>query len=523
MKDPSKGTDRRFLAVSFLLAFALVGVSVDGFANHGDSHAYEQTDKLWGTSSHQNLGRSLAADGDLLATGGGVSSVHIYEHEANGTWDDVQVLEAPDNPFADDGPWGNVNGQEFGAALSIDADSGVLAIGAPGLDVTGNVTHHETDAGSVYVYEQADNGTWKLVKRFVGPVNGDWNDGSGGPGLGASVSAQGTTILAGAPAAVVDGESLRGLAEVYERQENGSWMRTEQFRSPSPYAAKWDRFGWGVAVAGPDVAIGSPGEVSGTGSGGGAVHIYEVEDGNWQHSSRLTPALVYAHGEQVRLPSQASAHFHSFDFFGQSLAADGDGSTLVVGAPQGGRLAGVALPTSTDWDATGLPVGALDGPLTHPKGAAFVFKRGASSWSYAATLENPDQEGHSGFGRDVGIDDAGSRIVVGASSANQSDAAGVNVDRGAVTHHPSTGAAYVFERSTGWVCSAQLSGDDTDSEGRFGGDFLGEAVALTGSTTLAGAPMNGADKRGSVYAFDPVGPAPDAVTVGPISRCGPST
>lgn len=508
----------------------LLAATAGALATHEGAHEWVQTGKLWNPQEGHAFGQAIAVDDETLVVNEASARVQVYEQTNQGTWTNVQTLEAPRNPFEDDGPWGHANGQAFGSALALDAEARILAVGAPGFDVTGNLTDHETDAGAVYLYERAPNGTWELAERFVGPVNGDWNDdGEGGndnrgPGLGSSVAVRGNVAVAGARDAVVDGDPMRGMAEIYELQGDGSWTKAEQFTSPNPHAATWDRFGLAIAIAGDQVAIGSPGEVSGTGSGGGAVHIYEHGEENWQHASRLTPALAYVRGGHVHLPSKASTHLHSIDHFGHALAVDGDGSTLVVGAPQGGRLAGIGLPTSTDWDASGLPLGTLDGPLTHPWGAAFVFERRGGGWSHEATLENPDREAHSDFGWDLNVEEAGDTVLVGASRGNQSEAVPAN-DHGVVTSRPSTGAAYVFEStSEGWACSDQLRGDDTSVHGPWGDQF-GSALAITGTEAFVGAPGNGADRQGTVYEFEASGPtAPGSLSAldGLSDRCGPS-
>lgn len=526
-----------------LLALGLVTLPATVVvAGHDGAHAYEQTDKLWPPepSSPDHFGASLAADGDILAVGPG--DIQLYHRSSTG-WIHGQTLEAPAELFEDrEHLWGTSNGRCFGFDLALDAGAGVLAIGDPCLDVPGNVTDHERDAGAVYIYEQALNGTWELVTRFLGPVNGDWNDQDTpsndnlGPAMGFSVAVNENTIVAGAPAAVVDGTPLRGKADVYERQGDGTWTHTARWTSPHPDGKMWDQFGTSVATAGDRIAIGAPSEATDLGSKVGAVHLYEADGQTWEHSTRITPALAYDNGEETRLPEDFLDGVAIGASFGEAVAFDEDASTLVVGSSWGNRLAGFALPTSSDFDDP-IPFLSVDGVLTNPWGVAYVFDHTAKGYSHTASLENPDHEAHSGFGRDLAVNAAGDTVVVGAYLANQSEAVPASVngqtvttpssasDQGVVTHHPSTGAAYVFERSAGWACSAQLSGDDTDTSASLNGagdDFFGTAVAIAGPTVWAGAPNNGDDQGGTVYAFAPDGPATSLLLVDSQRRCGPS-
>ncbi len=142
------------------------------------------------------------------------------------------------------------------------------------------------------------------------------------------------------------------------------------------------------------------------------------------------------------------------DRFGTAIAFDGDAA--LVGAPG-------------DADAAGYRVGATYG-----------FERSGDDWSRRpAPAPNRD----------------GADVEFGAAVALDGDAAlvGAPVDDGPGGFE--SGSAYAFERVDGdWHRLANLAPDDGSP-----GEWFGTAVALDGTTALAGAPGDG---PGVAYAFE---------------------
>jgi hypothetical protein len=134
------------------------------------------------------------------------------------------------------------------------------------------------------------------------------------------------------------------------------------------------------------------------------------------------------------------------DQFGWSVAISG--STAVIGAP-GSNVGG---------------------------GEAYVFVRSGSTWSEQATLADPAGISADDFGNSVAI--SGSTAVIGAPDSIST-----------------VGEAYVFVRSgTTWSQQAALT-----DPGATVGDQFGQSVAITGSTTVIGAP--GGSGAGVAYVF----------------------
>jgi len=213
-------------------------------------------------------------------------------------------------------------------------------------------------------------------------------------------------------------------------------------------AAGDDEFGWSVASSGDTAVVGAylDGDA---GSASGSAYVFERNrDGTdaWGQVAKLT-ALDAA----------------SNDNFGYAVAISGD--TVVVGA-------------------------YLDDDGGGGSGSAYVFERnqgGADAWGQVAKLTASDAAGGDQFGNAVTISD--DTVVVGAY---------LDDDGGG-----SSGSAYVFERNQGgadaWGQVAKLTASDAA-----GGDWFGQAVAISDDTVVVGAMLDndGGSASGSAYIFE---------------------
>jgi hypothetical protein len=216
------------------------------------------------------------------------------------------------------------------------------------------------------------------------------------------------------------------------------------------------RFGRAVAVSGTTLVVGAPDAVScvlttsSCGGSVGATYIYERVGGAWQFRQKLI-ASDYAYATTTNRN------------FGASVAIDGD--TLLVGA--GGAFDPVVAPNN-------------------PIGAVYVFTRSAGNWTEAQKLLPPTPvPGTDEFGFSVAL--AGDTAVIGNPGRTVAGAA-------------RAGAVHVFTRSGGSFTQAALL---TASDGA-AGNRLGESVAYSGTTILAGAPLGDAPTpadSGAAYVF----------------------
>lgn len=126
-------------------------------------------------------------------------------------------------------------------------------------------------------------------------------------------------------------------------------------------------------------------------------------------------------------------------------------------------------------------VGAREAPAgSSSSGVAYIFER--SSGSLLHVLQPADLGNTSKFGTSLALD--GDRVVVGAPFGG----AGVSA----------TGAAYVFDLNTGEQKAKLLAPDGV------AGDFLGGSVAIRDGIVLVGAPAHspGGISTGAAYVFD---------------------
>jgi len=199
-------------------------------------------------------------------------------------------------------------------------------------------------------------------------------------------------------------------------------------------------------------------------------------------------------------------------FFGASVAISG--STIVVGAPNGGYAAvfvkpangwqnmtevatlnpsseacdfGTSVAISGDTIVVGQP---QDQFCNTSLGAAYVFVKPSGGWSgtltQTAVLTASDGIELDALGSSIAID--GNAVVAGAPGTYAANY---------------TGAAYVFvEPGNGWVNMTQTA-KLTASDG-MPGDVFGSAVSISGTTVVAGAPNAtiGSNKfQGAGYVF----------------------
>lgn len=203
--------------------------------------------------------------------------------------------------------------------------------------------------------------------------------------------------------------------------------------------AQSDYFGIRIAIRG-EIALIAARLDDDHGSSSGSVYAFELADGVWSQSAKLTPD-----------------DGASYDYFGASIAFD----------------KGVAL------------IGAYgDDDRERDTGSAYVFEVVDGVWKQAAKLTASDAQRSDGFGSAVAL--FGETALIGAPDDDNDGY--------------SRGSVYVFERINGaWVETAKLTADDGANWDQFG-----TAVALSTDTALVGAHYHddGAGSSGSVYVFE---------------------
>ena len=282
----------------------------------------------------------------------------------------------------------------FGASVAVSGTR--LIVGAPTETVAGLPL-----AGHVYIFSN----TGSLVATLASP-----NPQTAG-GFGWSVAVSGNSLVVGAIGEAAGGFAAAG--HVYVFDDAGSLMTT--LTSPNPQTA--GDFGFGAAVSGDIVIVGSPGEVAGGFARAGHAYVF-----------RNTGSLV---------ATLASPNPQNGGFFGASVAVSG--KSVVVGAfgePAGGfAMAGRAYTFSN----TGSLIAALASPSPQTGGlfGNSVAVMGVSVFAgapretargvdfggqgyifsnrgpFVATLTSPNSRVGGFFGGSVAV--SGNSVVVGAS------------------------------------------------------------------------------------------------------------
>jgi hypothetical protein len=355
------------------------------------------------------------------------------------------------------------NGDGFGKYIALSADGQTLAVGAPhetsnATGINGNQADNSfIEAGAVYVFARAGD-SWRQ-QAYVKASNTDAQDGFG---ISVALSADGSTLVVGAPweassATGINGDQtdnsvdLTGAVYAFVRVNN-SWSQ-EAYIKASSTGAHYFGTDVGLSADGSTLAVGA-GENATAADVDGAVYVFTRSGGTWSQQA------------QVRL-SQAAGHG---DGLGSTIALSADGSTL---AARGGA--------------------SIDS-------AVYIYSRAGDTWSEPAQVSASNAAESNQFGSAIALSSDGSVLAVGAP-LESSMARGIDGDQTQNTVDPQrSGAVYVYGRDQGtWSQQAYVKASDSD-----GAWFFGSTVAITSdrSTVMVGAPgARGRGSAGSVYAY----------------------
>ncbi|MGA2004482.1 MAG: FG-GAP repeat protein [Terriglobales bacterium] len=398
----------------------------------------------------------------------------VLEEDDTG-WTQQAELTASDGVAADD----------FGMSVAMDGSTAV--VGAPQKTVGSNSTQ-----GAVYVFVQS-GGTWSQQAELTA------SDGAAFASFGSSVAVSGSTVVVGAPG--YGSNNSQGAVYVFT-QRGTSWIQQAELTASD--GANYNYFGWSVAVSGSTVVVGAPGyPATGPNGSQGAAYVFVQSGGTWSQQAELTASDGAAYdqlGSSVALsgntvvagaPCYADCQGAAY-VFGESggtwsqqaelLASDGaardnygysvaaSGSTLVVGSPH--HMVGSNV----------------------TQGAAYVFVESGGMWNQQTELSSSDGVAYDFFGYSVAF--SGSTVVAGAPEHPY------NVMLSA----PGPGATYVFVESGGtWSQQAELTASDGAAN-----DWFGHSVALSGSTSVVGAPYKAVGSnsgQGAGYVFGSSAPS----------------
>ncbi|ACY12902.1 kelch repeat-containing protein [Haliangium ochraceum] len=285
--------------------------------------------------------------------------------------------------------------------------------------------------GAVYLYQRG-GGTWVFHDRLVPDAGDDQSQ------FGYALDIHSGRVAVGAPIVTdVDDNDPATFAYIFERQGQ-SWQATKLLPDEIPFDA-W--YGYSVSLTEDMLVVGAPGDKI-RGDGAGTVYVFGLVNNTWQQIAQLDSLFNEAR-----------------DHFGRSVAAEGD--VIVIGADGGGD------------------------PTTLNTGAISIFVREQGTFGEETLIIPDDFSVGQGFGASVAMRDG--VIIVGA---HRDDERGVDA-----------GAAYIYmQESDGtWIQYSKLY----NPAGR-SGDQFGAAVAISDTRAIVGARYDdddGADS-GSAYIFE---------------------
>lgn len=392
----------------------------------------------------------------------------------------------------------------FGAAVDIAKDADFVIVGAQLED--GGSGDPKSNAGTAYIFTKSGS-SWSQQAKLIA------SDAAASDQFGVSVAinSDGTYAVMGAQfedGGAGDPITQAGAGYVFVRS-GSTW--TEQAKLVASDAAASDTLGSTSAMDddGVYVAIGTSANDNYTGS----VYIFTRSGSTWSQQANLTASdaqtgdlfsyvsfnsdasyiICGADGEDTNGGNAGAAYIFTRsgsswseqqkitasdaaagDLFGNYVAMDADGDTVIVGA-------------------------RMDNTRT---GAAYIFTRSGSTWTEQAKLTASDAAQQDRFGTFVGLSDNGDYAFVGS----ELDAGG--------------GSLYVFERSgSSWSQIKQLQASDREQ-----GDALGNAIAVNniGNIIIAGAKGedggsgNPASGQGAAYIYEV--PFEGASSIGSVSH-----
>ena len=372
---------------------------------------------------------SMSADGTTFVVGGrtnngvnGTRSGHVRVYKLNSTINTYTQFGLDID--------GEAAGDRFGSSVSISADGQTFVVGATGNDATDSTIF----SGHVRVYKF--NSTMSTYTQ-VG-VDIDGNTSYDEFGWSVSMSADGTTFVAGATGIIGASEDFAAYVRVYKF--NPTIYSYAQVGVDIGGEGAADLFGFSVSMSddGKTFVVGAPENDAINGAKSGHVRVYKFNSTINRYS-------------QVGLNIDGDA---AVDFFGTSVSMSDDGTTFVAGG------AGHNGVNGTD------------------SGHVRIYKFNTTINTYTQMGLDIDGEAADDlFGYSVSMSNDGTTFVVGAplnDGVNGTDSGHVRV--------------YKFNSANNTYAQVGL-----DIDGEAAGEFFGRSVSMSadGTTFVVGDPFNG--------------------------------
>lgn len=268
--------------------------------------------------------------------------------------------------------------------------------------------------------------------------------------LGCAVSIYEDTIVAGARFDLA-AAYYSGAAYIFEKT-GADWSNPAVRTLTASDYNTYDNYGISVSIMGDLIVVGAA-SANIDGSKNGAAYVYTKNGDDWTSNAPSEAKIVASNGV-------------AGDYFGKSVATNG--TDIAIGAEN-------------------------SDPHGENSGSAYLYIRNGSDWSTVSPteLEFTGKDTSDRFGTSVSL--TADRLVVGAFGAD--------------TTRSNTGAVYVYSKTgANWDldnAAEKVLAISTDEIAR-----LGEAVAISGTTVVAGAPDIDLDgiNSGGVFVFEETAP-----------------
>ena len=369
-----------------------------------------------------------------------------------------------------------------GIAVAIDGDTAV--VGEFLDDATGS------NAGAAHVFVRQAGGGWAHQAKLTAP------DGAAGDQLGRGVAISGDTVIVGS-SGDDDGGGSAGSAYVFVRSGT-SWSMQQKLTASDAKAGAY--FGWAVAIDGNLAVIGAYGDGSNKAKAEtGAVYAFVRSGTSWSEEQKLV-ASNGAPGDRFGWSVSLDGSTAAVGAYWADPVATSSGAVYVFNRGSSGSWSETQMLTASDaaaGDYLGFDVsisgstvvaGAYqaDAGSTGDVGAAYVFVKGATSWTEQQKLTPSDGSALDWFGFSVAVE--GDQVIVGSLFED--------------TKAQNAGSVYVYGRSgTVWSQQQKLLAADGAAA-----DWFGYTVALSNGRAIVGAGHNdwgGYTDAGAAYVFAP--------------------
>jgi hypothetical protein len=392
--------------------------------------AFEAYLKATNSGIDDEFGYSVAVDGDLIVVGarnekgssGGVNgpdndlldksgAAYVFAR-SGGVWSQQAYLKAA-SPGENDlfGFSVGVSGERVivGAYFEDGASAGVNQA----------VNEGATNSGAAFVFRRVNGTDWEQEAYLKASNPGSADN------FGFSVSIDGDLAVVGALGersndGGVNGDdtnntlSNAGAAYVFTR-ESGSWVQDAYLKASEP--GDLDQFGCSVSISGETVIVGAwnedgaatviDGPIDEAATDAGAAYVFTRGDSGWEQQAYL------------KAPNADPG-----DFFGRSVAIDGDFAVVAADFERGGTS-------------------LVDGPddnAVNQAGSVYVFRRNGDTWVNQAYLKSSSPGIGNRFGFSLALADG--LVLVGEPFEN-SGTTGVNPVQTS-TGASASGAVHVF-------------------------------------------------------------------------------